>query len=215
MTRENKETKELVNFLISIGNLKDKKRKGWVLRNVKNPETIAAHTFRMAIMAWIIGKKKKMNIDKVLKMSLIHDICEVYTGDITPYDKILPKDKKKQKKVLEKWPRFSKKAKQINFREKYKKEKKALKKIISKLSPNLKKEIKNLWEDYEKGETREGRFVKQLDRLENLLQALEYWKRGEKFMIEPWWIQIKELIDDPDLLDFMQILEEKFHKEKK
>lgn len=215
MPKKDDELKKLANFFINVGELKNKKRKGWELRDVKNPETIAAHSFRMAIMAWVLGEKRKLNTNRVLKMSLIHDVCEVYAGDTTPYDKMLPKNKKKLRGLLDKWPRLSKKEKEKNFREKYKKEKKALQKITSGLSPNLKKEINNLWDDYEKGLTREGRFVRQLDRLENLLQALEYWEKGEKFMIEPWWIQIKELIDDPILLEFMNVLDKKFHKGKK
>ena len=183
-----------------------------MLRGIKNPETIAAHTFRMTIMAWILCCHKNLDLNKVLKMSLIHDICEVFSGDTTPYDKILPKDKKQWKKVLDKWPRLSQKEKNKFFISKYRKEYQGLQKIISNLPKNFKKEIKDLWNDYENGLTGEGRFVRQLDRIENLLQALEYWEKGEKFSIYPWWVQIEELIDDPTLFKFMKILEKKFHK---
>ena len=206
--------KELLNFFIEVGKLKGVKRKGWLLRKIKNPETIAAHTFRMTLMAWLLCRKKKLNINRILKISLIHDLCEVCAGDTTPYDEILPKDRKKWKEILNKWPRFSKTKKEKDFLKKYKKENKALKKLISKLSPVLKEEIMNLWNDYEKGLTREGRFVRQVDRIENLLQALEYWKKEKNFAIEPWWIQIKELIDDPLLFEFMEVLEKKFHRKK-
>lgn len=204
----------LLNFLIEIGKLKRMSRKGWVIRGVKDPETIAAHTFRMAIMTWLLNYEKKMNINTILKMSLIHDLCEVYAGDITPYDKILPKDKKRWKELFKKWPRFSKKEKEKLFIGKYKKEKKALEKLIAKLPANFKREIKNLWINYEKGLSREGRFVRQLDRVENLLQALEYLKEGEQFGIGSWWVQIEELVDDPTLLKFIKILEEKFRFKK-
>ena len=186
-------------------------RRGWALRGIKNPECIASHTFRMVAMAWILGKQKKLNTNKVIKMSLIHDICEVYAGDTTPYASLLPKNKKWWKKLTEKWPRFSKKEKERIFYEKHKKEDKALKKIIAKLQSLLKKEIINLWNDYEKGLTREGKFVRQVDRVENLLQALEYHQEGKSFAIKPWWIQIEELVDDPVLLEFMAVLEKKFH----
>ncbi|PIX88481.1 MAG: hypothetical protein COZ30_00705 [Candidatus Nealsonbacteria bacterium CG_4_10_14_3_um_filter_36_16] len=204
----------LLNFFIETGKLKSKKRKGWIFRGVREPETIASHTFRMAIMAWILGEQKKFNINKLLKMSLIHDLCEVYAGDTTPYDKLLPKDKKKWKKITQEWPRFTKKEKGKIFQEKYKKENQALERMILKLPPSLKKEIKNLWIDYEKGLTPEGRFVHQVDRVENLLQALEYWKKDRPFAIGPWWIQIEELVDDPFLLKFIELLEKKFHKKR-
>ncbi len=204
--------KNILNFLIDVGRLKKVKRKGWVIRGIEDPETIAAHTFRMTIMAWILSCKGKLNTNKILKMSLIHDLCEVCAGDTTPYDKILPRDKKQWKEIFNNWPRLSKKKKERFFLEKYKKEDKALKKLIKKLPPDLRKEIKGLWNAYERGLTKEGRFVRQVDRIENLLQALEYWKGGDKFAIEPWWIQIEELVDDPVLLEFMEILDQKFHK---
>ena len=206
--------KDLLTFFIKVGELKSTKRRGWVLRKIKDPETIAAHTFRTTIMAWFLCCKDKLNINKVLKMALIHDLCEVFAGDATPYDKLLPKDKKKRKKLLDKWPRLSEIKKKKIFSEKYKKEDKALKKLISKLPINLKSEIAILWNDYEKGLTKEGKFVRQLDRIENLLQALEYWKKEKKFKIEPWWIQIEELIDDPVLLEFMEALEKNFHQKR-
>jgi len=206
--------KDLLTFFIKVGELKSTKRRGWVLRNIKDPETIAAHTFRMTIMAWFLCCKDKLNINKVLKMALIHDLCEVFAGDATPYDKLLPRDKKKRKKLLDKWPRLSEIKKKKIFSEKYRKEDEALKKLISKLPINLKSEIASLWNDYEKGLTKEGKFVRQLDRIENLLQALEYWKKEKKFKIEPWWIQIEELIDDPVLLEFMKTLEKNFHQKR-
>lgn len=206
--------KEILNFLIEIGKLKKIKRKGWVLRGVKDPETIAAHSFRIAIISWFLGKQKKLNINKILKMSLIHDLCEVYAGDTTPYDTILPKNKKQWKKILEKWPRLPKKEKEKIFFEKFKKENKALEKLILKLPLDLKKEIKNLWVDYERGVSQEGKFVRQVDRVENLLQALEYWEKNKQFTIGPWWVQIEELVDDPLLLKFIDTLDKKFHQKK-
>ena len=64
-----------LDFLIEIGKLKKMLRQGWVLRGIKNPECIASHTFRMAVMAWLLGEERKLNICKIIKMSLIHDIC--------------------------------------------------------------------------------------------------------------------------------------------
>ncbi|KPJ73236.1 hypothetical protein AMJ48_02105 [Parcubacteria bacterium DG_74_1] len=202
--------KNIVNFLIEVGKLKKMPRRGWVLRGIKNPETIAAHSFRMSIMAWLLGKKRRLNVNKVIKISLIHDICEVYAGDTTPYHQLHPRNKKERRKLTQKWPRFSKKEKEKFFSEKYKKEHTALKKLIFKLAPTTKKEIESLWLDYERGLTPEGRFVRQVDRVENLLQALEYYKKEKRFAIEPWWIQIEELVDNSTLLEFIKALEKKF-----
>jgi len=40
-----------IKFLSELGKLKEMPRRGWVIRDIKNPESIADHTFRVAIMA--------------------------------------------------------------------------------------------------------------------------------------------------------------------
>jgi len=205
--------KELLNFFIEIGKLKRKKRRGWVAHQIKNPESTAEHIFRMTFLAWILGRKKKrFNLERVIKMALIHDLCEVYALDLTPYDPLLPKDKKKIKEILKRWPRFTPDLKIKKYKSKYKSESRALDKLLVKLPPNLKAEIKNLWLDFEKGLTKEGRFVHQVDKVENLLQGLEYWKKYRKIQHKLWMRWIKEWLDDPVLLEFIRVADEKFHK---
>ncbi len=204
--------KKLLDFFIKTGKLKKMPRRGWVLRKIKNPETIAGHTFRTALMAWILGKKRKLNVERLLKMALIHDLCEVYAGDTTPYDSLLPKDEKELEEVLKRLPRFSKKKKKKLAEQKYQKEEEALRRLISELPPELKKEIKNLWTDYEKGLTPEGRFFNQADRLENLLQAMEYWKEQKRGPQKPWWEWARESFDDPILLEFVNEINKEYHQ---
>lgn len=211
-----KELRKLVDFFNEIGNLKWMPRRGWVINDIKKPESIAGHTFRAAIMAWLLAKKKGgLNIEKIIKMALIHDLCEVYAGDTTPYDSVLPKDRKKRAEFMKTWPRLSaSQRKKISVR-KYKKEKKALEKLVAGLPVFLKKEIENLWLDYEKKMTPEGRFFNQTDRMENFLQALEYWKKYKKPPQKPWWLWAREFFDDPLLLDFMREADKKFHRKRK
>ncbi|MDD2731981.1 MAG: HD domain-containing protein [Candidatus Pacebacteria bacterium] len=208
---------DIINFFSEIGKLKGMPRKGWVIRNIKNPESIAEHTFRVAIMAWILGERKKtnLNIEKLLKMALIHDLCEVYAGDTTPYNSLLPKDKKKQVELTKSWPRFSEEEKKRLMKEKYNREKKGLEKLVKNLPARLKEEIRNLWFDYEKGLSPEGRFFRQTDRIESFMQAVEYWKRYKKPAQRPWWLQAKELIDDPVLIEFIDGIDKSFYKNKK
>jgi len=204
--------KNILNFLIEVGKLKKKYRKGWLVHGIKNSESTADHIFRMTIIAWVLGKKKKLNMERVIKMALVHDLCEVYAPDVTPYDPLLPKDKKKAMEVLKKWPKFTPSLKIKKYKNKYKTEFQALKKLTSKLSPPLRKEIINLWLDFEKGLTKEGRFVKQVDKIENLLQGLEYWKKYGKIQHRLWMRWIKEIIDDPVLLEFIRTLEKNYLK---
>ena len=211
--------KKIIDFLVEIGKLKKMPRRGWVINQIKNPESIAEHTFRAAILSWVLAKRKRgINIERLLKIALIHDLCEVYAGDITPYDSILPRNKKKLKELMKTWPRFSNAQKNKNILKKRKKETAGLDKLLSKLPPDLKSlqhEIKSLWLDYENGLTPEGRFFKQADRLENFLQALEYWKKYKKPPQHPWWLWAREFFDDPLLLKFIKEMDEEFHKERK
>jgi putative hydrolase of HD superfamily len=206
--------KGFLDFFNEVGKLKGMPRRGWVIREIKNPESIAEHTFRVALMAWLLADKKKtkMNIEKLIKMALIHDLCEVYAGDTTPYDSILPKDKKKRREIMKTWPRFSKIEREKLTKDKFNKEKKALIQIIEKLPIELKKEIKSLWLDYEKGLSREGRFFKQADRMESFLQATEYWHKYKKPMQKPIWLWARELFDEPLILELIEEINEKFYK---
>lgn len=206
----------LVDFFHHLGKLKEMPRRGWVINDIKNGESIAEHIYRTSLMAWILASLKGgLNIERVLKMALMHDICEIYAGDITPYDSILPKNGRKRKEIMKTWPRFTKAQKLKISKEKHEKEEKALNKLIKDLPPAIQKEMKNLWLDYEKGLTPEGRFFKQTDRLENFLQALEYWKKYKKPPQGPWWEWAREFFDDSYLLSFIEEMAKRFHKKLK
>lgn len=197
----------LLNFFIEVGKLKRRERKGVAFYGVKNPETTAEHTFRMAIVGWFLGKTEHLNIEKVIKIVLIHDLCEVYAGDITPYDGLLPKNKKERFKFVRRWPRLSEKEKKIRYLRKFEKEKKSLQKLIKDLPSKEKKEISNYWTDYEFGYSKEGRFVRQIDRAENLIEAFNCWQRDKNFPTMPWWEHADQVIDNPTILKFLKVLE--------
>jgi putative hydrolase of HD superfamily len=206
----NKKIDKELDFFLEIGKLKTMPRTGWVLRGVRNPETIAEHTFLLAIAVWIFGRRKKLNLEKMLKIALIHEICEIYAGDVTPYDEYLAGNKKRVKEILKRWPRFSKKEKIKKFLKDYLKEKQAFKKLISKLPPDLKKEILNLWDEYKRRLTPEGNFVSQIYWLVTYMQALQYWEKNKRFPILAWYEQIREFIDEPIFLKFLNELEKWF-----
>ncbi|MDP2966951.1 MAG: HD domain-containing protein [bacterium] len=202
----------LLDFFIEVGKLKRMPRRGWVINQIKNPESIAEHIFRAALMGWLMAEGKRINIGKILKMALIHDLCEVYAGDTTPYDDIIPESKKELKELMKTWPIFTPQEKKRKVRKKHRKEKICLERLISKLSPKIRKEIMGLWLEYENGLSKEGRFFRQADRMENFLQAYEYWKKYKNPPLEPWWLWAREFFDNSILVEFMSVLEKKFHK---
>ena len=205
--------KNFVSFFESIGKLRKVPRRGGILIGSKQPATVTDHLFRTAIMSWALGKEKKsLNLKKILEIALIHDLCELYAGDKSPYDysSILPKDKKKWPELFDKWPRHSLIEKKRIALEKRKTEGKALDKLIQGLPNKIKKDIKNSWLEYDKNSTKEARFVKQVNRLEALLQALEYGKEEKIRVYKSWWVGSREKIDDPVLIRFMNSLAKEF-----
>lgn len=203
----------VLKFFKDAGKLKTIKRSGWVLRGIKNSESAADHTFRVALMAWILGKQKHgLNIEKIIKMALVHDLCEVHAGDITPYDTILPKDAKKRKEMLKTWPKFSDAQRKKIAEKKYKKEKQGLEKLIKDLPSNLSSEITSLWQDYEKRLSKESRFLRQIDKAENFLQSLEYWEKDKSLPQKAWWIQASQLFDDKMIIELTENMDKDFHK---
>ena len=82
-----------------------------------------------------------------------------------------------------------------------------MKKLTSKLSPEVKGEINQLWLDFEKGMSKEARFVKQADRMVNLLQGLEYWRKYGRIEYKLWVRRAKEVIDEPIFLEFLKEIE--------
>ena len=89
----------LIDFFHEIGSLKDLKRTGWLMRKVSNPESVADHSFRTAVMALILAPRLKLNTEKCLKMAVLHDLAEARIGDIPGREKEedqLIRDKHKQ-----------------------------------------------------------------------------------------------------------------------
>jgi len=210
--KKNKELENILDFILKIGSLKKMYRAYWIMRKAKNPETVAGHIFTLALMAWIFGKEKYLNMGKLLKMAFCHEITAVYTGDTTPYDKILPKGKKKIKEMLKKSPRLLHKEKMKIFFKDYQEEKRAIEKLTLRLNLPLKNKINNLWKEYRKRSSPEGYFLSQLNVLAVLFQGLLQERKDNKFFTHPIWEWAFEMSDNPLNLKFMEEMRKKFYK---
>jgi putative hydrolase of HD superfamily len=206
--------KNLLKFFLETSKLKEMPRTGWVWLEVKNPETIAEHIFRMSILCWLLAKEKGLNIKRAIEIALFHDLCEVYSGDMTPYFDLLPKNRKKRKEILKRWIRLPQKDKIKRAKKKFKIEKYSLLKLLRFLEPRLRKEIFALWLDYEKGISKEGHFVKQVDKIETMIQAIEYFGTGKDTPVTGWWEEVEELVVDPLLCNFLKVIEKKLYYKK-
>ncbi len=185
------------------------------MHGIKNSETTAEHTFHLAVFVWMLGRKKSgVDLDKMIRMALLHDLCEVYAEDLTPYDPLLPDDPEKAKEVLKKWPEFTPEMKVKKEKEKYKMELKGLEKLLLGMPSDIKKELKDLWLEYEGMSTSESKFVKQSDKMVNFIQGIDYWRKEGKIQHNLWVRWIKEIIDEPVLLDFLKEVEDEWLTEK-
>ena len=86
----------MISLLHTIGKLKLVKRAGWKKHNILLGESVADHSYRVAMMALLLGKDTQLNMEQLLKLALVHDVAESIVGDITPDDAITTDEKMKK-----------------------------------------------------------------------------------------------------------------------
>ncbi len=139
-------TDNLLDFFEKTQKLKSTLRHSWT-SDKNRQESTAEHTWHLTLMAMTLAPylRSKINILRVLKMLTVHDLAEAETGDIPAFMKA--KNKHHQEEV-------------------------ALKRICKNLSPRSRKEILNLWQEFEERKTKDAIFAKMLDVLDVLNQHL-------------------------------------------
>lgn len=147
-------------FIEEVGKLKLIDRTGWKMMGISNPESVAEHSYRVSVLAMVISDLMGLNTEKIIKMSLIHDISESRIGDI---DFIANK--------------------YIDVKNS---EEKAISDIFSNLPDALERKYIEIWKEFDEGLTIESKIVNQLDKLEMLIQAYEYETYGYKKLDEFW-----------------------------
>ena len=175
----------ILDFLKDSANLKSISRQGWIDKlSIKNPESVADHSYSMAIMAMIISDLENYDSEKILKMTLLHDLAESKIGDITP-EQMTPENKMKI-------------------------ENDAFNEIIDQLPETVKSQYLEIWKEYQNNNSKESLFVHQIDKLEMALQAKIYQKDGKTIGdIEPFLESAKRSITDKKLKEiFTKIIEE-------
>jgi putative hydrolase of HD superfamily len=71
--------------LKEILSLKNVLRTGWVRAGIPSPESVAAHSWGMSMLALKLAPKE-LDLARVLSLCIVHDIPEVRVGDLTPHD---------------------------------------------------------------------------------------------------------------------------------
>lgn len=150
---------KFLNIYLGLAQLKNTLRTGWMkyhgLKDQSQGESVADHSFTSATLAYIISKELKLDLDhdKVLMMMLFHEIGEIKIGDKVSY-----------------------KNRDISNDEKSELEKTGIEEVFSEL--NIKKELLEMWEEQEIGNSKEALFVQSMDQLEAVFQAWLYQKNN-------------------------------------
>ncbi|MDH3696157.1 MAG: HD domain-containing protein [Nitrosopumilus sp.] len=175
----------ILDFFKTAANLKNISRQGWIDKlSLDSPESVADHSYSMAIMSMVISDLEDYNSEKILKMVLLHDLAESKIGDYTP-DQI----SKEKKKELEN---------------------KAFFEIVRNLPDRVRIQYLKIWEEYQENNSPESKIVHQIDRLEMVLQAKLYQKEGHpKEKLYSFFESAKIDIVHPKLKElFRKILED-------
>lgn len=135
-----------ISFIKEIDKIKFIQRKTKLL-NSNRHENDAEHSWHLAVMTLVLAEHANTPIDvlKVVKMVLIHDVVEIDAGDTFIYDT------------------QNNHSNTVN-------ERKAAERIFGLLPQQQADEFIAIWEEFEAGLTNEAKFAKSMDRLEPLLQ---------------------------------------------
>src|SRR3954464_13130145 len=91
----------LLRLLHAAGRLKETERAGWVLRGVEAPESVADHSWRVALLALLLAPAAEGAPDpaRAMALALVHDLAECMVGDITPFDGVDRAEKRRREEA--------------------------------------------------------------------------------------------------------------------
>lgn len=138
--------KKQIEFIVEIDKLKQIFRQNVIIGSERN-ENDAEHSWHLAVMAMLLSEyavEKKLDMLRIIKMVLIHDLVEIDAGDTFCYD-------------------------EKGYEDKDIREEKAAKRLFYILPKDQAHEIYSLWREFEELQTPEARFAACLDRIQPLI----------------------------------------------
>jgi putative hydrolase of HD superfamily len=141
------EAERILNFIIEIEKLKNVLRKTRPV-GIDRYENSAEHSWHVCLSALMFKDfaDEKINIDRVIRMLLIHDLGEIDAGDTIVY-----KNESAELKA---------------------KETAGMKRILSLLPPSMVQELLELWQEFESGQSADSKYARAIDRIPPLLHNL-------------------------------------------
>lgn len=172
----------LIRVYFQFVHLKHLFRQGWLQHGIPRErcESVAEHSFGVALLSLMLADTcyPELNVEKVLRLALLHDFGEIYAGDLTPQH-------------------------YVSAQEKAQRERQAVK-LVFRNFPNS-EEYLETWEDYENGSSPEARLVRQVDRLEMGLQAAVYEQEGFAGL-EGFYASTLQALSDAEIVGIFKVL---------
>ena len=147
------EPEKVISLLREAGKLKRLPRTGWVEAGVRDPESVADHSYRVALLSMLLSDQAGADTLKTLRMAVLHDLAEAVTGDLTPRQKTGDYEAM---------------------------ESRAIRGLVEGLPVEQRRLYVDAMDEYATGETEEAALVHTADKLEMVLQALEYREGGAR-----------------------------------
>ena len=144
-------------FIVEVDELKHVLRQTLLIQD-KRRENDAEHSWHLALMAVLLAEYAEGSVDllRVVKMAIIHDLVEIDAGDTFAYDEAAHGDKAERERA-------------------------GAERIFGLLPADQGAEMRDLWEEFEARETADSRFAAALDRLQPLLlnyhSGCDTWRR--------------------------------------
>ncbi|MFJ9794508.1 HD family hydrolase [Streptomyces sp. NPDC101145] len=158
MTDETAEARGTAGFIFEMGVLKNAKRTGWWFTGNNNPESIAEHSFRVGVIGAVLAMMEGVDPAKVALMCLFHDTQETRIGDIPHIGRRYIDAVRNEAVTADQ---------------------------VSAAHPAVKAGVQRIVAQYEAGDTPEAVVAKDADKLECLVQAVEYRAQGNT-LVQDW-----------------------------
>ncbi|MFH0701030.1 MAG: HD family hydrolase [Candidatus Woesearchaeota archaeon] len=176
-------------FLQQVMKLKHIPRTGWVNKTIPNPESVAGHVYGVAILALTVPLPKGINRNKLVQMALVHDLGEVHIGDaVWEHGKLSDENKGKTKDETEKLAVLS---------------------LFQKTGLN---KVQKLVLEYIEHQSPTAKFLKELDKLDMILEALVYEERVHPQHLDEFWENAEKYINDKNILRYFEALKKERKK---
>ncbi|MBN1493841.1 MAG: HD domain-containing protein [Candidatus Omnitrophica bacterium] len=142
----------LADLIYEAGMLKRTPRSGWLVAGVQKPESVADHSYRCAVLAFVIASLESADAEKAMAIALFHDLHEARTGDMHKMAK--------------------------RYVDPYAAEGTVAEQQTAGLPHALKRTLRALRTEDREQKSRLAKIVRDADILECLIQAKEYYENG-------------------------------------